>query len=73
MKSCIVADFFLLLLLLQVVPLLGTDFNIYAPLIMVILCLFTMCHGYARLLRFVGIDHEDLTTNSSEGQVSVTL
>jgi hypothetical protein len=35
-----------------------------------------MCHGYARLLRFVGIDHEDLTTNSTEGQVytaSVTL
>ncbi|KAG5189772.1 LMBR1-like membrane protein [Tribonema minus] len=54
---------------MSVVPLLGTDFNIYAPLIMVVLCLFTACHGYARLLRMVGIEHEDLQcATDKEGQ-----
>lgn len=44
---------------MRAVPLLGTDFNVYAPLAMGILSLFTVFNGYARLLRLVGIEHED--------------
>lgn len=45
---------------MEVVPLLGESFNVYAPLIMVVLCLFTACNGYAKLLHFIGLEHEDL-------------
>ena len=47
---------------MDVVPLMGEDFNVYAPLVMVVLALFTVFHGYARLLRAVGLQHEDLLT-----------
>lgn len=40
----------------------GEDFNVYAPLVMVVLSLFTVFHGYARLLRAIGFQHEDIMT-----------
>ena len=37
----------------------GTSFSIYAPLLILALCGFTLCDGYARLLALLRIDHED--------------
>ncbi len=42
----------------QVVPILGAQFNIYTPVIIVVLCAFTL--WYSRILRLVGFEHEDL-------------
>jgi len=47
---------------MDVVPVMGEDFNVYAPLVMVVLALFTVFNGYARLLRAIGLQHEDLLT-----------
>jgi hypothetical protein len=53
---------------MSVVPLLGSDFNTYAPLLMVVLAAFTFFRGYARLLRLAGIQHEDcLSPEEQEG------
>jgi len=45
---------------MTVVPIFGSSFNHYAPLIMVILCLFTLFNGFARVLKLLGIEHEDI-------------
>ena len=47
---------------MKTVPLFGQGLEVYAPLFMVVLCVFTLFNGYARLLKFVGIDHEDATS-----------
>lgn len=44
---------------LNVIPLFGTSFPVYAPLLTLFLCLFTMCNLYARLLNVLGIEHQD--------------
>mmetsp|Transcript_30818 Transcript_30818/g.50907 ORF Transcript_30818/g.50907 Transcript_30818/m.50907 type:complete len:619 (+) Transcript_30818:250-2106(+) len=41
------------------VPFFGTNFSVYAPLLILALCAFTLCHGYARVLAAFGIEHED--------------
>jgi uncharacterized membrane protein len=41
------------------VPFFGTNFSVYAPLLILALCAFTMCNGYARFLAALGIEHED--------------
>ncbi|CAM9213039.1 unnamed protein product [Laminaria digitata] len=45
---------------MSTVPVLGTGFNAYAPMVLVVLCMFTFFKGYARVLRLVGLEHEDL-------------
>ncbi len=50
----------------QVIPILGTQFNIYAPVIIVVLCVFTL--WYSRILGLLGFEHEDLGSyNNSAG------
>jgi hypothetical protein len=44
---------------MKTVPFFGTSFSVYAPLLILALCAFTLCNGYARLLAMLGIDHED--------------
>jgi len=44
---------------MSVFPVLGTSFSVYAPLLIIALCGFTLFHGYARLLGLLGIEHED--------------
>lgn len=44
---------------METVPFFGTNFSIYAPLLILALCGFTLCDGYARLLALLRIDHED--------------
>jgi hypothetical protein len=44
---------------MSTVPFFGTSFSVYAPLLILALCGFTLCNGYARLLAALGIEHED--------------
>ena len=44
---------------METVPFFGTSFSIYAPLLILALCGFTLCDGCARLLALLRIDHED--------------
>ena len=44
---------------MSTIPFFGTSFTVYAPLVIVAVCLFTLCDFYMKILRFVGIDHED--------------
>ena len=51
---------------MAVVPVLGRGFTIYAPLVVVVLAVFTFTRGYARLLRLVGAYHEDLISGEEQ-------
>lgn len=44
---------------MSTVPLFGHGFVIYAPLVLALLCVFTLLNVYSRLLGFVGIDLEE--------------
>ena len=44
---------------MSTIPFFGTSFTVYAPLVTLAVCLFTLCDVYPRILRFLGIDHED--------------
>ena len=44
---------------MQIVPLLGSSFAVYAPVITVIIGAFTLFDGCGRILKMMGIDHED--------------
>lgn len=44
---------------METVPFLGTSFSVYAPLLILALCGFTLCNGYARLVSALGMEHED--------------
>ena len=44
---------------MSTVPFFGTSFSVYVPLLILALCGFTLCNGYARFLAALGIEHED--------------
>ena len=44
---------------MSTIPFFGTSFTVYAPLVVLAVCLFTLCDVYPRILRFLGIEHED--------------
>lgn len=44
---------------MEVVPLFGRSFSVYAPLLIIALCVFTLFHIYPRLMNLLGIEHED--------------
>lgn len=44
---------------METVPLFGQGFVVYAPIVLAVLCAFTLFNCHARILRFVGIEHED--------------
>ncbi|KAL3817581.1 hypothetical protein ACHAXA_006470 [Cyclostephanos tholiformis] len=44
---------------MSTIPFFGTSFTVYAPLAILAVCLFTLCDFYPRILRFLGIEHED--------------
>ena len=44
---------------MSTIPFFGTSFSVYAPLLILAVCLFTLCDFYPRILRFLGIEHED--------------
>ena len=44
---------------METIPFFGTSFSVYAPLLILAVVIFTLCDFYHRLLRFLGIEHED--------------
>lgn len=44
---------------IEIVPVFGTSFTIYVPIIMTIIALITLFDGFARILQFLGIETED--------------
>jgi hypothetical protein len=44
---------------MDVVPLFGKSFPVYAPLLILFLCAFTLCNIYAKVLNLLGFDHQD--------------
>lgn len=44
---------------MSTIPFFGTSFSVYAPLLILAVCLFTLCDFYPKILRFLGIEHED--------------
>eukprot|EP00593_Proboscia_inermis_P012976 CAMPEP_0171303856 /NCGR_PEP_ID=MMETSP0816-20121228/13466_1 /TAXON_ID=420281 /ORGANISM="Proboscia inermis, Strain CCAP1064/1" /LENGTH=144 /DNA_ID=CAMNT_0011783463 /DNA_START=525 /DNA_END=956 /DNA_ORIENTATION=+ len=44
---------------MSTVPFFGTNFSVYAPLLIIALTCFTLLNGYARFLSLLGIEHED--------------
>lgn len=44
---------------MSTVPFFGTNFSVYAPLLILALTCFTLLNGYARFLSLLGIEHED--------------
>ena len=44
---------------MSTVPFFGTSFSVYAPLLILGLCGFTICNIYPRLVALMGFEHED--------------
>ena len=44
---------------MSTIPFFGTSFTVYAPLLILAVCAFTLCDAYPKLLHILGIDHED--------------
>ncbi len=44
---------------MDIVPLFGKSFPVYAPLLILFLCAFTLFNVYAKLMNFLGFDHSD--------------
>ena len=44
---------------MEVIPLFGTTFSVYAPLLIIALCVFTLFNIYPKLLNLLRIEHED--------------
>jgi LMBR1-like membrane protein len=59
LKSADKAAFSSLMQNITIVPLFGTSFTVYTPLIMIVVALITFTNLYARALRVFGFDHED--------------
>ena len=44
---------------MDVVPLFGKSFPVYAPLLILFLCAFTLCNVYAKIMNLLGFEHQD--------------
>lgn len=52
---------------MSTIPFFGTSFTVYAPLLILAVCAFTMCDVYPKLLHTLGVEHEDaLLTQDKE-------
>jgi hypothetical protein len=47
---------------MELVPLFGTDFQVYAPIIILVMGALTLLNIYARILKMLGVDSEDAIT-----------
>jgi hypothetical protein len=52
---------------MELVPVFGTSFQVYIPLIMILVALLTLFDGYGRLVKVIGIEWEDSVTSSHSG------
>eukprot|EP00981_Chlorochromonas_danica_P000709 scaffold147_cov164-Ochromonas_danica.AAC.26 len=44
---------------IEIIPVFGTSFTVYVPIIMIIIALITLFDGFGRMLALIGIDSED--------------
>jgi hypothetical protein len=44
---------------MTLIPVFGTSFTVYVPLVMILVAFITMVNGYARILRVIGIESDD--------------
>lgn len=44
---------------MSTIPFFGTSFSVYAPLLILAVCAFTLCDAYPKILHALGIEHED--------------
>ena len=49
---------------MELVPLFGAEFNVYSPIIILIVGMLTFLNVYSRILKMVGIENEDAITGS---------
>ena len=54
---------------MSTIPFFGTSFSVYAPLLILAVCLFTLCDFYPKILRFLGIEHEDALLLGDEDEL----
>ncbi|KAL7550608.1 hypothetical protein ACHAWF_013830 [Thalassiosira exigua] len=55
------------------VPFLGTSFSVYAPLLVLAACMFTLCDVYPRALRWAGVEHEDALLLGDEDELDAKV
>jgi len=65
------SSFFAIMQNMATVPFFGTSFNVYAPLLILTLCGFTLCNGYSKLLHLLGLEHEDAILQSADVESKV--
>lgn len=51
---------------IELIPVFGTSFAVYIPLIMLVVALLTLFDGYRRIVQVLGIEWEDSTSLNSE-------
>mmetsp|Transcript_26025 Transcript_26025/g.54298 ORF Transcript_26025/g.54298 Transcript_26025/m.54298 type:complete len:729 (-) Transcript_26025:217-2403(-) len=54
---------------MSTIPFFGTSFSVYAPLLILAVCLFTLCDFYPKILRLLGIEHEDALLLGDEDEL----
>eukprot|EP00584_Thalassiosira_punctigera_P012780 CAMPEP_0172548706 /NCGR_PEP_ID=MMETSP1067-20121228/17934_1 /TAXON_ID=265564 ORGANISM="Thalassiosira punctigera, Strain Tpunct2005C2" /NCGR_SAMPLE_ID=MMETSP1067 /ASSEMBLY_ACC=CAM_ASM_000444 /LENGTH=677 /DNA_ID=CAMNT_0013335961 /DNA_START=460 /DNA_END=2493 /DNA_ORIENTATION=- len=54
---------------MSTIPFFGTSFSVYAPLLILAVCLFTLCDFYPKMLRLLGIEHEDALLLGDEDEL----
>ena len=54
---------------MSTIPFFGTSFSVYAPLAILAVCLFSLCDFYPKILRFLGIEHEDALLLGDEDEL----
>merc|ERR1719206_1201022 len=55
---------------MSTIPFLGTSFSVYAPLLILAVCLFTLCDFYPKMLRLLGVEHEDALLLGDEDELN---
>ena len=54
---------------MSTIPFFGTSFTVYAPLLILAVCLFTLCDFYPKMLRLLGVEHEDALLLGDEDEL----
>ena len=55
---------------MSTIPFFGASFNVYAPLLILAVCLFTLCDFYPKMLRLLGVAHEDALLLGDEEELN---
>jgi hypothetical protein len=44
---------------IEIVPVFGTSFTVYIPILMIVISLITWFNGFSRIMRFIGIETDE--------------